>query len=138
MLYRYVCLKKFAGRLIIYYRILQNVIVQVKYRVTRPIQTTFMTRVHDLWKNMRKSAEHNLSQNHKTIVCEKAFLVFRFYLFSLFPYKLCAKVIHQCKRQKTHVHKPILVLNYLKTFSKIVHLIIYIFYNNSFFIITQQ
>ena len=27
-------------------------------------------------KNMRKSAEHNLNQNHKTIVCEKAILVF--------------------------------------------------------------
>ena len=72
----------------------------------------------------------------KWLCAKRRSLFLWIHLFIWFPCKLCAKVIHQCKRQKTHVHKPILVLNYLKTFSKIVHLIIYIFYNNSFFIIT--
>ena len=84
-------------------------------------------------KNMRKGAEHNSNQNHKCL-CKKSILmsivVVKFHLHL----KLCIRVIHQCKKQKNHVHKPILVLNYLKTFSKIVHLVIYIFYNNLFLI----
>ena len=52
-------------------------------------------------KNMRKSAEHNLNQNEKTILWKRHSLFLLFYILMAIPHKLCAKVIHQCKRQKT-------------------------------------
>ena len=49
-------------------------------------------------KNMRKSAEHNLNQEHKKILCEKIILVFL--VIELVPLQTLCKVIHQCKKQK--------------------------------------
>ena len=99
-----------------------------------------MTRAHDLGKICGKVQYIIMNQNHTCVCIENP----RINITSINTCSpkiplLCIKGIHQSKKAaKNHVHKPILVLNYLKTFSKIVHLIIYIFYNNSFFIIIQN
>ena len=84
-----------------------------------------MTRAHDLGKICGKVQYIIMNQDYTCICIENPHInMTSIKTCSPKIPSLCTKGIHQSKKAaKNHVRKPILVLNYLKTFSKIVHLI---------------